>query len=477
MTVTSRMLREVVEQAGLDRVDRRVDIWGDDAVTISSVDFDSRRVQRGSLFCCLRGANADGHAFAEAARADGATALLVDHRIGVDLPQLVVRDTRLAMGHLAASFHGHPSRALTLVGVTGTNGKTTTTSLIASIMQADGRATGTIGTLTGAHTTPESPELQARLAEFVEEGVTTVVMEVSSHALELQRVVGTHFDVAVFTNLGRDHLDLHGTQERYFAAKARLFQPDLSDAAVVNIDDPHGRLLVDVGSIPTEGFGRADVSDVHVSAVDHSYRWRGQSISVPIGGEFNVMNSLAAATACARLGIDATTISGGLAGAEQVPGRFEAVVAGQPFAVIVDYAHTPDGLEKAIGAARSVAGDASVHVVFGCGGDRDREKRPLMGAVAARMADHVVITSDNPRSEDPTEIMNATMEGVPPDYRGRVVMEPDRRRAIGIAVRGAQSGDVVLIAGKGHERTQTIGDRVLDFDDRAVARELLEALT
>ena len=465
----SRMLREVVEQAGLDRVD----LHGDDTVTITSVDFDSRRVGRGSLFCCLRGANTDSHAFAEGARAKGAAALLVDHRLGIDLPQLVVTDTRRAMGQLAASYFEHPSRALTLVGITGTNGKTTTTSLIASIMEADGRSTGTIGTLTGAHTTPESPELQARLAEFVVQGVTAVVMEVSSHALELQRVVGTRFDIAVFTNLGHDHLDLHGTQERYFAAKARLFQPDLSDAAVVNIDDPHGRLLIDVGSIPMKGFGLADVSDVRVSAVDHSYTWRGQSIEVPIGGEFNVMNSLAAATACARLGIDLATISRGLVGAAPVPGRFEAVVAGQPFAVIVDYAHTPDGLEKAIGAARSAAGGAFVHVVFGCGGDRDREKRPLMGAVASRMADHVVITSDNPRSEDPMEIINATMEGVTPDYRGRVVMEPDRRRAIEIAVRAARSGDVVLIAGKGHERTQTIGDHVLVFDDRAVAREIL----
>jgi UDP-N-acetylmuramoyl-L-alanyl-D-glutamate--2,6-diaminopimelate ligase len=468
----SRTLREVVEQAGLDRID----VLGDDTMSISSVDFDSRRVRPGSLFCCLPGQQTDGHAYAEQARIDGAAALLVDHQLDVDLPQLVVADTRSAMGFLAASFFGHPSRALTLVGVTGTNGKTTTTSLIASIMTADGRSTGVIGTLTGTHTTPESPELQSLLADFAKRGVTAVVMEVSSHALELQRVAGSHFDIAVFTNLGRDHLDLHGTQERYFAAKARLFQPDLSDAAVVNIDDPHGRLLMDVGAIPTEGFSLADVSDIEVSAVDHRYTWRDQHIVVPIGGEFNVMNSLAAATACARLGIEPATVNRGLADLAPVPGRFEAIVAGQPFAVIVDYAHTPDGLEKAIGAARSVAGDAAVHVVFGCGGDRDRDKRPLMGSVASRMADHVVITSDNPRSEDPMEIINATMEGVAPDYRGRVVMEPDRRRAIEIAVRHAQSGDVVLIAGKGHERTQTIGDTVLDFDDRAVARELLEAI-
>ncbi|MEP7202927.1 MAG: UDP-N-acetylmuramoyl-L-alanyl-D-glutamate--2,6-diaminopimelate ligase [Ilumatobacteraceae bacterium] len=467
----SRMLREVVEQAGLDPVEV---IGGD--VAIDSVDFDSRQVRPGSLFCCLRGARSDGHDHAAGARAAGAAALLVDHRLEVDVTQIVVSDTRQAMGWLSTSFFDHPSRKLTLVGVTGTNGKTTTTSLISSILQCAGKTTGMIGTLTGAHTTPESPDLQCRLAEFVDSGITDVVIEVSSHALELQRVAGCHFDIAVFTNLGRDHLDLHGTQERYFAAKAKLFQPDLSDRAVVNIDDPHGRLLMDVGSIPTEGFGRDDVDNVTVSATRHMYIWRGQSIDVPIGGEFNVMNSLAAATACASMGLDPSVIKSGLHNASAVPGRFEAVVAGQPFAVIVDYAHTPDGLEKAIGAARQAAGDAAVHVVFGCGGDRDREKRPLMGAVASQLADHVVITSDNPRSEDPREIINATMQGVPPDYRGRVVMEPDRRRAIEIAIRRAHSGDVVLVAGKGHEATQTIGDQVHEFDDRTVAREILEAL-
>ena len=468
----SRTLGEVIEQAGLERVD----VHGDDSVEVTSVDFDSRAVRAGSLFCCLRGAKSDGHVHAATALEAGATALLVDHLVDVDATQVVVPDTRSAMGRLAASFFNHPARALTLVGITGTNGKTTTTSLVASILSAAGRRTGMIGTLTGAHTTPESPELQARLAEFVEQGLTAAVIEVSSHALELQRVVGCHFDVAVFTNLGRDHLDLHGTQERYFAAKARLFQPELSTVAVVNVDDLHGRLLMDVGSIPTHGYGLGDVEDVRVSATEHSYTWRGQRIEVPIGGDFNVMNSLAAATACAQLGIDPASIRLGLHTAPPVPGRFEAVKAGQPFAVIVDYAHTPDGLEQAIGAARRVAGDGDVHVVFGCGGDRDRDKRPLMGAVASRMADHVVITSDNPRSEDPVEIINATFEGVTPDYRGRVVMEPDRRRAIEIAVRRARSGDVVLIAGKGHEQTQIIGDRVREFDDRAVARELLEAL-
>ena len=466
-----RQLREVVERAGLDPIA----VFGDD-VAITSVEFDSRRVFDGAMFCCLRGAEADGHEFAAAAQAAGAAALLVDHRLDIDLAQVVVPDTRRAMGYIAASFFGHPGRALTMVGVTGTNGKTTTTSLITSVLVDSGRPAEMIGTLTGVHTTPESSELQAHLAELIDTGVTIVALEVSSHALELQRVAGCRFDLAVFTNLGRDHLDLHGTQERYFAAKAKLFQPDLSDAAVVNIDDPHGRLLMDVGAIPMEGFGLGDIDDVTVSATAHRYRWRGQQIEVPIGGVFNVMNSLAAATACARLGLEVDEIARGLRSAAVVPGRFEAVVEGQPFAIIVDYAHTPDGLQKAIEAARQVAGDSAVHVVFGCGGDRDREKRPLMGAVAATSADAVVVTSDNPRSEDPLEIINATVAGVPPDYRGRVVIEPDRRQAIAIALRRARSGDVVLIAGKGHERTQTIGDRTIEFDDRAVARQLLQEL-
>jgi UDP-N-acetylmuramoyl-L-alanyl-D-glutamate--2,6-diaminopimelate ligase len=401
---------------------------------------------------------------------------LVDHHLPIGVAQLVVGDTRHAMGLVAASFLGHPSRRLTMIGVTGTNGKTTTTSLIGSVLRAAGRSTGVIGTLTGVHTTPESPDLQRQLADFVAGGTTTVVMEVSSHALELQRVAGCRFDVAVFTNLGRDHLDLHGTEERYFAAKAKLFQPDLSDFAIVNIDDPRGQLLRDVGAVPTEGFGLADIDDVSVSTTSHSYTWRGQRIEVPLGGEFNVMNSLAAATTCAHVGMSEEAIRDGLRHADAVPGRFEAIEEGQPFAVVVDYAHTPEGLGQALGATRRVAGTGAVHVVFGCGGDRDREKRPVMGGIAAELADHVVLTSDNPRSEDPLEIINAALAGVPPDYRGRVVIEPDRRKAIDLAFRQARPGDVVLIAGKGHETTQSIGGRELPFDDRVVARQLLRAL-
>jgi UDP-N-acetylmuramoyl-L-alanyl-D-glutamate--2,6-diaminopimelate ligase len=300
-------------------------------------------------------------------------------------------------------------------------------------------------------------------------------MEVSSHALALHRVDGTHFALAVFTNLGRDHLDLHGTVERYFAAKAALFEPSLSEQGVVNSDDVHGRLLLDAASIPMTPFSHTDIDDLVVTPTSHGYSWRGQHVTVGIGGAFNAMNSLAAATAAAALGVQPNVIAAGLRDAPPVPGRFEPVRAGQPFAVIVDFAHTPDGLREALGAARGAAGGGNVIVVFGCGGDRDREKRPEMGAVAAELADRVVVTSDNPRSEDPLAIINAIIQGVPAGYRDRVVSEPDRRQAFAAAFQIATAGDVVVIAGKGHETTQTIGTVVVPFDDRAVARGVLEA--
>ena len=465
-----RLLGELVADAAIPDAHVR----GDATVAVTGVVYDSRQVTTGSLFCCLRGLQSDGHTFAAAAVASGATALVVDHPLAIEVAQVVVSDTRAAMGLLSAAYWGHPTRSLALVGVTGTNGKTTTASLIASVLAYAGMPCGLIGTLTGPHTTPESPDLQEQLADFVSGGTRAVVMEVSSHGLAFHRVDGCRFAVSVFTNLGRDHLDLHGTEERYFAAKAELFTSRLSDRGVSNIDDLHGRLLVDVASIPMVSYSLADISEVEVTPTAHAYMWRGERISVRIGGEFNVLNSLAAATACAELGIDLAVIASGLAQASAVPGRFEAVRAGQPFDVIVDYAHTPDGLRAALIAARSATGGRLI-AVFGCGGDRDREKRPLMGAVAAECADVVVITSDNPRSEDPLGIINAVYAGVPDDYRARVVTETDRRLAFTKAFLMATAGDVVVIAGKGHETTQTIGGVVLPFDDRAVARELLEA--
>jgi UDP-N-acetylmuramoyl-L-alanyl-D-glutamate--2,6-diaminopimelate ligase len=460
--MSPRLLGELLTDATLPSAV----VQGDASVEVADVTHDSRAVRAGTLFCCVPGGTVDGHRFAAEAVRDGAVALLVQRPLDLPVPQVVVPDARWAMGHLAAAFWGHPSRSLMLVGVTGTNGKTTTTSLIAAVLEAGGMPTGVIGTLTGKHTTPESPELQARLAAFVAEGKRAVVMEVSSHALTLHRVAGCRFALAVFTNLGRDHLDLHGTIERYFAAKASLFEPHLSDRGVANVDDLYGRLLVDGAGIPMEGFSSDDLTDLVVTPTSHSYTWRGQAVRVGIGGAFNAMNSLAAATVGAALGVELDLVAAGLEGSGTVPGRFEPVDAGQPFSVIVDFAHTPDGLREALAAARASSAGGRVIAVFGCGGDRDREKRPEMGAVAASMADHVVVTSDNPRSEDPAEIVNAIIQGVPGDYR---------RRAFAAAFRVAHPGDVVVIAGKGHETTQTIGDLVVPFDDRAVARELLEA--
>jgi UDP-N-acetylmuramoyl-L-alanyl-D-glutamate--2,6-diaminopimelate ligase len=478
MSPTTRLLGEVLADAApVAPVVAAAAVRGDSQVRLETVVHDSRRVVAGALYCCVRGDHVDGHDFAAAAVDAGASALLVDHELPLDVTQVIVSDTRRAMGPISAAFHGHPSRALTMVGVTGTNGKTTTTSLIASILESAGMPAAVIGTLTGSHTTPEGPELQELLAEHRDAGKQAVVMEVSSHALALHRVDGTHFDLAVFTNLGRDHLDLHGTVERYFAAKARLFEPDLSSRGVANVDDLHGRLLADGAGIPMDRFSIDDIDHVEISPVRHSYRWRGEHIAVGIGGEFNVMNSLAAAAACATLGLSSADIAVGLGTAQPVPGRFEPIRTGQQFSVIVDYAHTPDGLRAALSAARAAAAGGRVIAVFGCGGDRDRDKRPEMGMAAAELADHVVVTSDNPRSEDPQVIIDAVIAGVPADYRAHVVSEPDRRRAFSVAFQIAQPGDVVVIAGKGHETTQTIGATVLPFDDRAVARELLETMS
>lgn len=452
-----------------------------DECSISGVGHDSRRVLEGSLFCCVRGERFDGHDFAATAVADGASALVVDHPL-TDLPggtiQIVVEDVRTAMGWLSAAFYGNPSQRMTVVGITGTNGKTTTAHLLASIFTHAGIRTEILGTLQGRYTTPESPELQANLARLLENGTRAVSMEVSSHALAFGRVIGTTFAAGVFTNLGRDHLDFHRTQEAYFAAKARLFEPDLVAVGVVNADDPFGRALLDIGHVPMTAFGRADAQNVEVGIGSHAFTWSGTRIRVGIGGAMNVMNSLAAATTARELGLSVDDIASGLESAGPVSGRFERVDEGQDFTVIVDFAHTPDGLSELLRSVRSIDGVRRVIVVFGCGGDRDKMKRPIMGEVAATLADRVVVTSDNPRSEDPEAIIASIVAGVPDHMRARLLAaEPDRRRAINQALNHAHSGDVVLITGKGHETTQTVGDEVLPFDDRSIVREILRSKT
>ena len=446
-------------------------VVGDLSVEVTSIVHDSRAVARGALFCCVSGAVVDGHEFAAAAVEAGAVALLCERALPVDVPQVVAPDTRAAMGPIASAFHGEPSRALDVVGVTGTNGKTTTTHLLRSILDASGRPARVIGTLTGARTTPESTDLQAQLKEFLDHGVRAVAMEVSSHALVQHRVDGTWFRVGVFTNLSRDHLDFHQSLNAYFDAKASLFTPDRCAAAVINVDDQWGRKLVERLSIPWRPCSIDLVDDVEVHANWSRCRWEGVELRVPLGGRFNLMNALAAALAARTLGVMPSSIAAGVAAAGPVPGRFEAVVAGQPYSVLVDYAHTPDGLEQLLLAAREAAGQGRVSVVFGCGGDRDPTKRAPMGSVAARLADQVVVTTDNPRSEDPSAIIDAVLEGM--EERSHVTVEPDRRAAIASALRWARPGDVVVIAGKGHETTQIIGDTEIPFDDRQVARELL----
>jgi UDP-N-acetylmuramoyl-L-alanyl-D-glutamate--2,6-diaminopimelate ligase len=452
-----------------------VGVRGDLASTdVASVEFDSRNVGRGSLFCCVPGARTDGHRHAAEAVDAGATALLCDHFLDLDVTQVRVARgaVRPAMAAVAAAFFGHPSRALTMVGVTGTNGKTTVTQLVRSILNHSGMPTGVIGTLDGVRTTPEAPVLQSLLAGLRDEGRGAVAMEVSSHALTQHRVDGIVFDVAAFTNLSREHLDHHRTMDEYFAAKARLFEPARARLAVINVDDDRGRQMADglVGDRVVR-VRRSDATDVRLSIGTSTFTWRGRTVTVPLSGSFNVDNALLAATVATSLGVDEDQVVGGLASLPPVPGRMELVSAGLPLAVMVDYAHTPAGLDMALSAARRLAGPARVICLFGCGGDRDRGKRPEMGAVAARWSDVIVVTSDNPRSEDPMAIIGEIRSGMGDDVEA--VIEPDRAEAIRMAVGQAREGDVVLLAGKGHETTQVTGDRVMPFDDRAEARRAL----
>jgi len=451
---------------------------------------DSRSVGADAVFVCLRGASFDGHEFAEQAIAAGATMLLVDHRLDIagdrEVPQLVVTDTRAAAGPLASAVYGQPSVQLSTVGVTGTNGKTTVTEMLGVALGELGESVERIGTLHGARTTPEATDLQARLAGFVDGGATAAVMEVSSHALELRRVDGTSFDVVAFTNLGHDHLDLHGTQEAYFRAKSRLFDGSFGGIAVVNVDDVHGRLIADEAtargeqSLEVRRVSREALSDVSVTAAEHRYRWRGLRVRVGIGGDFNVDNSHVALESLVALGHKPAAAAAAIAGPLAVPGRFETVM--HPVAnklgvsVVVDFAHTPDGLEQLFATAQLIAGDGRLIGVYGCGGDRDVEKRPLMGRIGAELCDVALFTSDNPRSEDPSSIVDDMLSGVAGEYCHRVHPVIDRREAIERAFREARAGDLVVIAGRGHEPVQDLGDRRIDFDDRAVARSILSLM-
>jgi UDP-N-acetylmuramoyl-L-alanyl-D-glutamate--2,6-diaminopimelate ligase len=459
-------------------------------VEITQLDFDNRRVAPGSLFFCVPGFTRNGHDYAPAAAAAGAAALVVDHPLpDVDLPQVEVDDVRAAMGPVAAVFYGDPTASVEVTGVTGTNGKTTTAYLIRALLEADGRQTGLLGTVKSViggvdhaveRTTPESLDLQRTFREMADLGDRAAVIEVSSHALELHRVDAIHFAAAVFTNLTQDHLDFHPTMEDYFNAKRRLFAEHDPRTMIVNLDDPYGHRLAAEFAPITYALddSRADFRATRVrtglAGTDFTLLSPEGELALhsPLSGRFNISNVLGALAAAHAQGVALATAARAIASAGQVPGRFQTIDAGQPFAVVVDYAHTPDSLENVLVAARPLT-EGTLHVVFGCGGDRDRGKRPVMGTIAARLADNVIVTSDNPRSEDPGAILKDILEGIARPVEALV----DRREAIAAAIRAAAPGDVVVIAGKGHEQGQEFaGGRKLPFDDVTVAREALAAV-
>jgi UDP-N-acetylmuramoyl-L-alanyl-D-glutamate--2,6-diaminopimelate ligase len=462
------------------------EVRGDAGVSVADATYAAAEVRPGSLFFCVPGARADGHDFASAALEAGAAALVVERWLDLEAPQVLVGSVRAAMGPMSAVIFGRPSDAMTMVGITGTNGKTTTTYLMESVFRAAGRVPGVIGT-TGARidgepvplkrTTPEAPDLHRLLAEMRDRGVGAVAMEVSSHALDQHRVGGVRFDCVVFTNLSQDHLDYHPSMEAYFAAKALLFTPAYAERGVVNADDAWAVRLRDA-AIPVTTYGMAADADVRATqreatADGVSFVVDGRTVRSSLRGMFNVENCLGALAASRALGIVDDVALGGIESLGGVPGRVEPVDEGQRFLVMVDYAHSPDSIDNVLRATRPLAA-GRVIVVFGCGGDRDRGKRPLMGRAATRGADLTVITSDNPRSEDPLAII-AEIEPGAREGGGAYVIEPDRRAAIRLAVREARPGDVVVIAGKGHESGQEFADRTIPFDDHRVASEELRA--
>ncbi len=485
-------------------------VQGDPTTTVRGLAYHTQDVDEGSLFFCVRGLRSDGHDFAAQAAAAGALAVVCEHDTGQELTHVIVPSVRRSLALMAARWYAEPSRELLVSGVTGTNGKTTTSHLIAGITAAAGRQSALLGTVVNRiggreHpvqlTTAESLDLQRMFREMVVAGDRACVLEVSSHALALDRAVAIDFDAVVFTNLTRDHLDFHSGIEEYYLAKRRLFLPDEvrngRATAVVNVADPFGRRLADdcrpqygddlwtyAVSAGTPSSGEtpdARACDLELRADGSAFTLLvprlgiEERLTLRLAARFNVENALAAATAALSLGLPLSAVIEGLALTQGVPGRFEAVRVGQPFGVIVDYSHTPDSLENALRAARAVS-RARVLVVFGCGGDRDRGKRPLMGAIGARLSDRAFVTSDNPRSEEPMSIVDEIVAGVPCERLDYLTVEPDRRMAIRLALAEARAGDLVLIAGKGHEQGQTIGDRRIPFDDREVARMLLDEL-
>ncbi len=471
----------------LARAAEEVRIVGDAAIEIAELTYDSRKAGPGALFFCVPGEKVDGHAFAAGAVEAGAVGLVVERELPeLEVGQLVVEDARAAMAPVAARFYGDPTGELMVSGITGTNGKTTTAFLLREILESGGVRCGLLGTVKQVvggveeeveRTTPEAIDLQGTFRRMLDGGDRACAMEVSSHALALHRADAIHFDVALFTNLTQDHLDFHADMEDYFLSKRRLFEMG-PRTAIVNVDDPYGRRLAEEFECVTfsaEG-GDADLvaNDVVITPLGAEFSVGEVAVQTLLPGNFNVSNALAAFAAATALGVEPEIAAAGLARAAAPPGRFEPIDEGQPFSVLVDYAHTPDSLENVLRAARGL-GEGRVISVFGAGGDRDRGKRPQMGRAGAELSDLAIVTSDNPRSEDPEAILTEIVAGI--DDRGGVVEEVDRRAAIALALSRAEPGDTVVIAGKGHEQGQEFENgRKLPFDDRDVAREELRRL-
>lgn len=442
-------------------------------ILIDDVEHDSRRATPGSVFCAVPGESFDGHDYVTRAVEAGSVAVIAERRLDVEVAQLIVPVVRQAMPHAASLVHGNPSVSIDVVGITGTNGKTTTTQLLGAIAADAGRPTVIVGTLEGTHTTPESTEWQRLLAAAVADQTELVAAEVSSHALAQHRVDSTQFAVAAFSNLSPDHLDYHGSMEQYFEAKVALFD-GRARHELINVDDEWGQRLHALRP-DAQPVSLNSIDDIDVTLRSSSFRWRGQQITLALPGLMNIANGLMAAEAAAAIGIDETAVAAGLASVRGVRGRMEVVDAPAHLpTVVVDYSHTPDSIERALRTLRAIDAGAEITIVFGCGGDRDRTKRPLMGAAAEQHADRVVVTSDNPRSEDPDRIIAEAVAGMV--RPGEATVEPDRRAAISHAIVTAADGGVILIAGKGHEETQTIGDQVLAFDDVSVAADILGEL-
>ena len=458
-------------------------------VEISDLAYDTRAAGPGALFFCVPGERHDGHAFARDAVERGAVALVVERALELDAPQLVVPDARRAMAQAAVVFFGNPTEELEVAGVTGTNGKTTTTFLVHSILASAGRRPGLLGTIesriggerrAAIRTTPEAIDLQRAFREMLDAGDRSSALEATSHGSELGRLDGVRFSALAFTNLGQDHLDFHGTVERYFEAKRRLFVTGDPPPAAVNVGDEHGRRLAEelraLGQDRLLTFGFADDADIRPEQLElgaHGARLGagGIDLRTSLRGRFNVENVLAAVAVGRLLGIEDEAVAAGVEALEGVPGRFEAVDEGQPFAVVVDYSHKPEALENVLRTARELASNRVI-CVFGCGGDRDRGKRPVMGRIAAELTDVAIVTSDNPRSEDPEAIIAEVLEGADASLEA----EPDRANAIERGLALAREGDIVVIAGKGHEQGQELAGRTIPFDDREVARQVLRRL-